>query len=84
MFKILPAFITGGDRYIMGGTLCEEEDDEVFANAAKEYIKPDDNYVERFLRPSSQEPLEKKYFIDEGQEKYTKNFSMPGYGESIF
>lgn len=77
MFNIIPAFTGSGSKHIMGGTIYADEDDEVFASAAKQYIKPDDNYVERFLRPSGQEPMEKGFSAESGRDEYPKSFKMP-------
>lgn len=77
MFKIIPAVSGNGEVLIMGGTIYNE-DDEVFADAEKRYIKPDDDYVERFLRPSVNKPLDKFYYTDGSEGKLPSDLKLPG------
>lgn len=76
MFKAIPVFTGGNDNYIMGGTVFTE-DEEAFASAASQYIMPDDNYIERFLRPAAENPLEKKFSQNGGEDNNKMNFKMP-------
>lgn len=76
MFKFIPAFASYDDRVIMGGNISEE-DFEAFANAEEQYIKPDDNYIERFLRPSNLEVMDKEYSFSNEGDKLPKSFDAP-------
>lgn len=76
MFKFIPAFSGYNDKNIMGG-IMGDEDIEGIANLESQYIKPDDNYIERFLRPSAMEALEKKYSFGSDDNMLPKAFGTP-------
>lgn len=66
-FKLVPVFFKLEEKSVMGGGLEIDVYDELDDNK-NGYIKPDDNYIERFLRPSSSKPMDKKYPFDMNKE----------------
>lgn len=62
-FRLVPAFLNSGERSVMGGELGSDLYNDI-ENMEDDYIKPDDTYIERFLRPSQSKTIEKKYPYD--------------------
>jgi hypothetical protein len=58
----------------LGGNLAYD-DYEKFTEYADGNIKPDDNYIERFLRPSNDKELDKKYNYDKRLETTLPTFA---------
>lgn len=74
--RLVPAFLDRSEKSVMGGELESELYTEP-DNIKKDYIKPDNQYIERFLRPSELKPVEKLYFFDSNNDIAGAVFKKP-------
>ncbi|MDI6617943.1 MAG: hypothetical protein QME45_04605 [Clostridiales bacterium] len=76
IIKIMPTFKLYNEKNFAGAVLTEEDYSE-YAGIEDQGIKPDDDYIERFLRPSASAPLEKKYYIENVKYNIPQKFQSP-------
>lgn len=77
ILKILKIIPNDDSIGVMGGSLYFQNYDSLY-DKNSQYIEPDDTYIERFLRPSSEKAMDKKYVFDKGGERLPKSFSTAG------
>lgn len=76
IFKFIFTNVEYVSKNVMGGTLHVENYDD-YEEFEKEFIRPDTQYIERYLRPSDSKPLEIKYPYSSGGSNLPSAFSLP-------